>query len=586
MVRIETSTLTVQIRAEMSKRKITGDEYNSSLCATEIKKSSNDAAATRMSINSRYYENNFRKTLSHSYRNRQSFVDDITGATLYNQPFQCCCLPNFLSDTKAVHSLRNQLRKVKFFKKSNDLYSLNQSADLKGSPLPAIQSFRELLLDDVLPWLRDLTEIPLDDTLDITCSKYEYGDVLLCHDDELERRRIAFIYYLVPEWSSEDGGTLDLFSIDDNGDPDTVVKSLVPQWNNFVFFEVNTISFHQVSEVISKSKKRLSINGWFHGPNIDRPKLHKIPIPLISETETLTSLSDWINPVYLNIETQLQIRKQFEENSEIQLIDFLLNDKFNAVCFELRNHANSAWSRIGPANKCSTDISKISSLPVSARDCFDLFNSIKFYTFIATLTGLNIGGCKPLFSTETDESDSDTLQTDTSSNYSEDPDVLNNYNVEIDKGSGQLMFQEAPCTSNDLLSLPLDCKQMADTIDPDNSDSIHTRQCCCGNFRRWKHKYYTLIRDSDPEMTEFGLDTVIFFCSASWKPECGGSTAYIAKGEDDELLTIQPTDNTLSIVYRDTETIKFVKYINHRLLALNPDSKCPHFYDLAMTYYE
>ncbi|EDV23007.1 uncharacterized protein TRIADDRAFT_27646, partial [Trichoplax adhaerens] len=442
----------------------------------------------------------------------------------------------FLSDTKAVHSLRNQLRKVKFFKKSNDLYSLNQSADLKGSPLPAIQSFRELLLDDVLPWLRDLTEIPLDDTLDITCSKYEYGDVLLCHDDELERRRIAFIYYLVPEWSSEDGGTLDLFSIDDNGDPDTVVKSLVPQWNNFVFFEVNTISFHQVSEVISKSKKRLSINGWFHGPNIDRPKLHKIPIPLISETETLTSLSDWINPVYLNIETQLQIRKQFEENSEIQLIDFLLNDKFNAVCFELRNHANSAWSRIGPANKC-TDISKISSLPVSARDCFDLFNSIKFYTFIATLTGLNIGGCKPLFSTETDESDSDTLQTDTSSNYSEDPDVCN-------------------------------------------------IQCCCGNFRRWKHKYYTLIRDSDPEMTEFGLDTVIFFCSASWKPECGGSTAYIAKGEDDELLTIQPTDNTLSIVYRDTETIKFVKYINHRLLALNPDSKCPHFYDLAMTYYE
>ena len=30
--------------------------------------------------------------------------------------------------------------------------------------------------------------------------------MLLCHDDELEGRRIAFIFYLVPEWTKEDGG--------------------------------------------------------------------------------------------------------------------------------------------------------------------------------------------------------------------------------------------------------------------------------------------------------------------------------------------------------------------------------------------
>lgn len=39
-------------------------------------------------------------------------------------------------------------------------------------------------------------------------------DVLLCHDDELEGRRVAFILYLVPPWESSDGGTLDLFSTD------------------------------------------------------------------------------------------------------------------------------------------------------------------------------------------------------------------------------------------------------------------------------------------------------------------------------------------------------------------------------------
>ena len=39
-------------------------------------------------------------------------------------------------------------------------------------------------------------------------------DVLLCHDDELEGRRVAFILYLVPPWESSDGGTLDLYSTD------------------------------------------------------------------------------------------------------------------------------------------------------------------------------------------------------------------------------------------------------------------------------------------------------------------------------------------------------------------------------------
>ena len=31
-------------------------------------------------------------------------------------------------------------------------------------------------------------------------------DTLLCHDDELEGRRIAFIFYLVPPWEEQDGG--------------------------------------------------------------------------------------------------------------------------------------------------------------------------------------------------------------------------------------------------------------------------------------------------------------------------------------------------------------------------------------------
>lgn len=37
-------------------------------------------------------------------------------------------------------------------------------------------------------------------------------DYLLCHDDELDSRRIAFIWYLSDDWKEDYGGTLDLFS--------------------------------------------------------------------------------------------------------------------------------------------------------------------------------------------------------------------------------------------------------------------------------------------------------------------------------------------------------------------------------------
>lgn len=40
----------------------------------------------------------------------------------------------------------------------------------------------------------------------MSCARYIDGSTLLCHDDELEGRRIAYILYLVPkDWKEEDG---------------------------------------------------------------------------------------------------------------------------------------------------------------------------------------------------------------------------------------------------------------------------------------------------------------------------------------------------------------------------------------------
>ena len=83
--------------------------------------------------------------------------------------------------------------------------------------------------------------------------------------------------YFVPPWSSEDGGTLDLFDRDDNGCPNKVVRSLIPSMNSFVCFEVTHKSFHQVAEVLSREKTRLSVGGWFHGTSVERPPKYVEP---------------------------------------------------------------------------------------------------------------------------------------------------------------------------------------------------------------------------------------------------------------------------------------------------------------------
>lgn len=88
-----------------------------------------------------------------------------------------------------------------------------------------IRQFRdEILYGSIRNLIENLTGIELSSKIDVTSSRYEYTDYLLCHDDDIHDdqmengRRIAFIYYLVPsEWDDTDGGLLDLFNV--NGMP-------------------------------------------------------------------------------------------------------------------------------------------------------------------------------------------------------------------------------------------------------------------------------------------------------------------------------------------------------------------------------
>jgi len=86
--------------------------------------------------------------------------------------------------------------------------------------------------------------------------------------------------------------------------------------------------------------------------------------------------------------------------------------------------------------------------------------------------------------------------------------------------------------------------------------------------RRFQHRDYTLGHDHDPEIEKSGLD--VTFClvpvRSKWTTTMGGSTHYLVAGENEELVTVFPRENALSLVYRTGGGIvRFVKYLNHNV---------------------
>ncbi|XP_056382243.1 prolyl 3-hydroxylase OGFOD1 isoform X1 [Hyla sarda] len=465
---------------------------------------------------------------------------------LHSVPFQHCIIHSFFENTKFLDGLKEELLTLRFHEKSNDLYKFQQSEDLKSRNEPHISALRDVLFVDFRQWLSEVTGVELERTVDVSCAQYNYTDTLLCHDDELEGRRFAFILYLVPEWSEADGGTLDLYNTDERTQPGFIVKSLVPSWNTLAFFEVSPVSFHQVSEVLTEEKCRLSVSGWFHGPSVERPLRCLDPAPIRNPhiPRDHEILYEWINPAYLSFEYQSQIQEEFEESSEILLKDFLKEEKFRAVCSALETH-NIDWELLGPPNRRCYKKAK-GELPDALSACMELLQSEAFFLFLSNLSGLKLHFLAP------DNEDSD----------------------EGESSSGD----------NARSSSQRDGAENAGPAAESEGDKVPT---CTGELRHWEHGHYTMIHDNDPERQEFALDLLLFCGCEDWETEYGGFTSYIAKEEDEELLTVYPENNCLALVYRDKETMRFVKHINHKSLKRDAN-RCNRtgFWDFAFVYYE
>ncbi|MDO8556443.1 MAG: 2OG-Fe(II) oxygenase family protein [Nanoarchaeota archaeon] len=180
-----------------------------------------------------------------------------------HSPFPHVVVKNFLFPKKA-EAIAQALRKEVFTAKDSDLFKFRQTKEIASSKNRVLQEFYHLLQSaEMLKYIEQLTTVKGLRSIDMSGFIYSDTDYLLCHDDRLEGRKVAYIYYLSEDFSKQDGGALQLFS-SKNKHPSKIAKKILPTFNALMVFPVTPVSFHQVQEIMSK-KERLTLAGWFHG---------------------------------------------------------------------------------------------------------------------------------------------------------------------------------------------------------------------------------------------------------------------------------------------------------------------------------
>ncbi len=157
-----------------------------------------------------------------------------------------------------------ELKKESFAKKDSDLFTFKQTGNLFYSRNPivaaAVTMFSSGQFAQLISLISGIRLKP--GAVDVSGSLYEKTDYLLCHDDRLEGRKIAFILYLSESFTAADGGAL-VFLTAKGRHPDKKVFAYPPLQNSLMIFAVSKKSWHEVEEVLA-DKKRYTIGGWLH----------------------------------------------------------------------------------------------------------------------------------------------------------------------------------------------------------------------------------------------------------------------------------------------------------------------------------
>lgn len=318
---------------------------------------------------------------------------------IITEPFKLCVLKNLLHDPSILDNVRQEFNEINWNHRNMDLYELFQSEDLKRlSEFKYINMIYEFLKTDVMNWVSDVTGLELT-KISATCSYYSDTNYLLVHDDQQDDRVVAFVLYLTGKdgWKSEWGGSLQMFSRDEEDQPNVPARNVVPENNKFVFFPVTNKSYHQVEEVNCKNYCRLSINGWFHSaklPVFETP-LYKPPTMGIYSKNALlpvttdVSIENWVRHDYLNADTVHDIQEQIEESSEISLPNYFLDDKYKKLMETLKSD-EVKWKQFGPPNRRNYHVLDEDHLTGFVQEFLNLFRSREMFALLEGYTELEL----------------------------------------------------------------------------------------------------------------------------------------------------------------------------------------------------
>src|SRR3989344_4683194 len=189
-------------------------------------------------------------------------IERFKTAFLSAKPFPYLEFKNFFQPEKVIEIVK-ALAEEKLIPQQADLFQFKQTGDLSAAKNKVLQEFRTFLSStEFISYMKYLTSSVLKpQSIDMSGTLYEDTDYLLCHDDQLEGRKIAYFLYL-SDVDKNDGGALNLFSSKE-GVPTDVGATILPKFNTFSFFLVSEKSFHEVAEVV-RDVQRIAISGWLH----------------------------------------------------------------------------------------------------------------------------------------------------------------------------------------------------------------------------------------------------------------------------------------------------------------------------------
>ena len=399
---------------------------------------------------------------------------------------------NFLkAEDSTFAKLKDELASLDYIEKNNDLYKFKQSVqDLRHyeglAEFPAISSFHKFLVDEVKHWVGKAWGVDdLTDEVDAFAARYDYSDYLLAHDDQLEGRRIAYIWYLTDDkWGFKDGGKFTMIHCNPEHQPSTFSMGIAPQPNQLLTFEVSPRSYHMVAEVLSRDKSRVSIGGWFHSPTKSEPHVFEQPKSFSYDMDYIMPGPEkvrpgdieedvfyaWVNPQYLDVNNQAQIQQQFSTNSEISLSNFIKAEKYQALSDALLG--KGVWINRGPLNRNFYEVLIDAYQVPVIKECVRFLRSDAMFLLLSNLTGLRLHELAP------EQSDSE----DAEDGAGAGPSTSASRNSPSKRSPGKRMGGGGGGAE----------KQFDPT--------------CKSEVRRWTRGFYTLIHDEDAQNAEVALD--------------------------------------------------------------------------------